>query len=244
MGCFIAFDGNTRLGLTTTTVYGKQLAWIGNVIVDKSHRGERIGQSLVRRALSFLQRANIKRIALYCFKEHESFYEGLGFVKDKPFLRLKRTARAKHLRSHVEFEHTLSLSRLIAADRKAFGADRSRLIRAVLSEKFAWYLGSSDKSYRTSYIMAKDYDNYYELGPWVCIGQLRDFPSQMIARALTMTGRVPVEVSCLQENRTACETLRANGFRKVREGYRMSFGKRVRIGDDRLQFALGFLDKG
>jgi ribosomal protein S18 acetylase RimI-like enzyme len=243
-GCFIAFDGKTRLGLTTTTVYGKQLAWIGNVIVDKSHRGERIGHSLVRHALSVLQRADVKRIALYCFKEHKSFYEGLGFVENKSFLRLKREARANRLESRVEFEHSLSLSELIAADTKAFGADRSKLIRAVLADKVAWYLGSSDKNSRTSYLMAKDYGKYCELGPWVCVGGLRDAPSQMIARALTITGRVPVEVSCLQENKIALEALKANGFRKVREGYRMSFGRRVRIGDDRSQFALGFLDKG
>jgi GNAT superfamily N-acetyltransferase len=243
-GCFIAFDGSRRLGLTTTTIYGKQLAWIGNVIVDKSHRGERIGQSLVKHALSYLRRMRLKRIALYCFKERKSFYEGLGFVENKPFLRLKRTARAKRLGSQVEFEHPLPLSRLLAADMKAFGADRSRLVRAVLAEKVAWYLGSSQSNSSTCYLMAKDYGNYCELGPWVCVGQLRDVPSQMIARALTITGRVPVEVSCLQENKMALEALKANGFRKVREGYRMSFGRRVRIGDDRSQFALGFLDKG
>jgi GNAT superfamily N-acetyltransferase len=154
-GCFIAFDGNLRLGLTTTTVYGK-VAWIGNVIVDKDHRGERIGQGLVKHALLFLQRLNLKQIALYCFKEHKRFYEGLGFVEDKPFLRLKRPARAKRFRSQVEFEHPPSLGRLLAADTKAFGADRSRLIRAVLAEKVAWYLGSSQSNSSISYLMSKD----------------------------------------------------------------------------------------
>jgi GNAT superfamily N-acetyltransferase len=243
-GCFIAFDGNTRLGLTTTTVYGKEVAWIGNVIVDKDHRGERVGQRLVKHALSFLQRLNLKHIALYCFKEHKRFYEGLGFVVDKPFLRLKRPARVKRLSSQVEFGHPLSLTRLFAADMKAFGADRSTLIRSVLAEKVAWYLGSSLSTSSISYLVAKDYEDYFELGPWVCVGPLRDDPSQMIARALTIAGPVPVEVSCLQENMIAFDALAANGFRKVRDGYRMCFGKKMRIGNDRSQYALGFLDKG
>ncbi len=56
-GCFIAYDGITRTGLTTTTVYGKELAWIGNVIVDGEHRGKHIGQSLVEHAVAFLQKS-------------------------------------------------------------------------------------------------------------------------------------------------------------------------------------------
>jgi GNAT superfamily N-acetyltransferase len=244
-GCFIAFDGKSRLGLTTTTVYGRQLAWIGNVIVDANHRGEHIGQSLVEHALSFLQRLKVRKIALYCFKQHKRFYEGLGFVQDKPFLRLKRTPDgAKRFTNQDEFEHPPALSRVIAADMKAFGADRSRLIRAVLAEKAAWYLGSSQSISNTSYLMVKDYADYCELGPWICIGRLGYDPSQIIGRALALAGPVPVEVSCFQENKIALDAFMKKGFLEVRKGYRMFFEKRTRVGDDHSQYALGFLDKG
>lgn len=244
-GCFIAYDGSTRLGLTTATIYGRKLAWIGNVIVDKNHRGKHVGQSLVRHVVSSLQKSRAKHIALYCFREHEKFYENLGFVKDRPFLRLRRNARkAEYPKNPIHFRRLPSLSRVIAADKEAFGADRSKLIRAVLAEKAGWYLGSSRGISSTSYLMVKEYSEDCEFGPWICINPLRDDPSEMIARALTMIRSVPVEISCLRENRTALETLKTNGFRTIREGYRMFFGEKARIGNDSLQYALGFLDKG
>jgi hypothetical protein len=192
-----------------------------------------------------LQKSRAKHIALYCFKEHERFYENLGFVRDRPFLRLRRNApEAEDPKNPIQFRRAPSLSRIIAADKEAFGADRSELIRAVLAEKAGWYLGSSQGISSPSYLLVKEYSEDCEFGPWICIDPPRDHPSEMIARALTMIRSVPVEISCLRENRVALKTLKTNGFRTIREGYRMFFGEKARIGNDRLQYALGFLDKG
>jgi ribosomal protein S18 acetylase RimI-like enzyme len=244
-GCFIAYDGNTRLGLTTTTIYGRELAWIGNVIVDRNHRGKHVGRGLVEHAVSFLKKSSTRHIALYCYKEHKEFYENLGFVKDKSFIRLRRKAEGvKHLKNQVEFHRPPSLNRVIAADKKAFGADRSKLIRAVLAEKAGWYLDSSRGILSASYLMVKEYADDCELGPWICIDPSRDDPREMIGRALAIIEPVPVEVSCLRENQIALQTLKTNDFRTVREGYRMFFEEKAQIGNDSSQYALGFLDKG
>jgi ribosomal protein S18 acetylase RimI-like enzyme len=85
-GCFITHDGTSRLGLLTTTTYGRELAWIGNVIVDREHRGKHIGNRMVEHAVSFLRKLGVRHIALYCFSENVRFYENLGFARDKPFL--------------------------------------------------------------------------------------------------------------------------------------------------------------
>ncbi len=244
-GCFIAYDGITRTGLTTTTVYGKELAWIGNVIVDEGHRGKHIGQSLVEHAVSFLQKSGVRHIALYCFSEHERFYENLGFVKDSSFLRLRRSAaRAKHPKNPPQFLRPPLLTKVMAADRKAFGADRSKLILDVLREKAGWYIGSGRDASSASYLMSREYPDDCEIGPWICTNPLRDEPGEMLSRALAIIRPVPVEISCLQQNRGAVHTLKANHFRKVREGYRMFFEQRTEIGNDTSQYALGFLDKG
>lgn len=244
-GCFVAYDGIIRLGVTTTTIYGKELGWIGNVIVDEDHRGKHIGHSLVEHAVSFLEKSSVRHIALYCFKEHVKFYENLGFVKDRSFLRLRRNAgRVEHLENQVDFQRPPSLTRVIAADKRAFGADRSKLIQDVLSEKAGWYLGSSRDVSCTSYLTVREYPDMCEFGPWICINPLRNEPSRMISRALAMIRPVPVEVSCLQENRRSLQTLKSNDFRIVREGYRMFFKERAHIGKDSAQYALGFLDKG
>lgn len=135
-GCFVASEGNNRLGITTTTVYGKKLGWIGNVIVNNKHRGKHIGRTLVTHSVSYLQKSRVKHIALYCYDPNVRFYHSLGFVKDRSFVRLRRNARSE--RKAVKAGNFLpppSLSRLLAADKKAFGADRSKLIRTCLWRK-------------------------------------------------------------------------------------------------------------
>jgi predicted GNAT family N-acyltransferase len=244
-GCFVAYEGITRIGVTTTTIYGKELGWIGNVIVDKDYRGKHIGNSLVEHAVSFLRRSSVRHIALYCFKEHVRFYENLGFVRDRSFFRLRRSAiTIEHLKNQVNFQRRPSLARVIATDKKAFGADRSKLIRDVLSKKAGWFLGLSRDHSCVSYLMVREYSDMYEFGPWISIDSSLNEENEMIRRALAMIRPVPVEASCLQENQRPLQTLKTNDFRIVREGYRMFFKERAHIGKDSAQYALGFLDKG
>jgi len=244
-GCFLAYDGTRKLGLTTTTTYGKKLAWIGNVIVHKNYRGKHIGRALVEHATMQLQETGVEHIALYCYKEQASFYDNLGFARDRPFVRLRRNAaKVEHLREESEFKRPPPIAKLLAADMQAFGADRSKLIRAVLTDDAGWILGISHGISSTSYLMVKESVEECELGPWICLHPSRDEPSRMIYQALIRVGSVPVEVGCFRGNRPAMRILKNNGFRTVREGYRMFFQERAKIGDEKAQYGLGFLDKG
>jgi ribosomal protein S18 acetylase RimI-like enzyme len=244
-GCFVAYDGIRKLGITTTTAYGKKLAWIGNVIVHRNYRRRHIGRALVGQATLHLQKTGVQHIALYCYKEQMSFYEKLGFVRDKPFLRLRRNAaNVGHLGKESNLQRPPLMVKLLAADMQAFGADRSKLIRAVLADDAGWILGSSRGISSICYLMVKESTDECELGPWICLHPSRGEPSRMIRQALIRVGNVPAEVGCLLANRPAMRTLRMNGFRVIRQGYRMFFQERTKIGDDNAQYGLGFLDKG
>jgi hypothetical protein len=244
-GCFIAYDEIAKLGVTTTTVYGRKLGWIGNVIVDKHYRGRNIGHTLVEHAVTHLQKARVQHIALYCYLEHVKFYEDLGFARDKPFIRMRRsTVKRELLETSNTFVHPPPVSKVLAADKRAFGADRSKLIHAILAEKIGWILGSSRRASSASYLIVKEYGKECELGPWICTDPSRDDPNEMMSRALNKIGSVPVEVSCMRGNWKAVKVLKANHFRTVRTGYRMFFNETAHLGDDEEQFALGFLDKG
>src|SRR3990172_111100 len=244
-GCFIAYEGAKKLGLTTTTIYGRKLAWIGNVIVDWEYRGMHIGRNLVEHAVVLLKKSRIQNIALYCFKENVDFYENLGFVKDAPFLRMRRKtkSRAAGVNWRV-FDHAPSLQALLLADKRAFGADRSRLVRDVLAKRAGWCVGSARKKISLSYLMIREYRDMCELGPWVCLNPPRSEPERMLNLALSEVGELPTEVSCLERNKNAIRLMEVKGFRTLREGYRMFFRDRARIGNDKAQYALGFLDKG
>ncbi len=244
-GSFVAIDGLRRVGLLTTTSYGRKLGWIGNVIVDREHRGKRIGNTLVQNAIEHLHRARVKNIALYCFDENVRFYRRLGFVRDTPFVRLQRKPKPFRPSPPQEtLKPSLPLRALLSADRKAFGADRSRLIQMVLGMKAGWYIGFTDRTAASSYLLVKEYRDMYEFGPWVCIRPRKDQPRQILHLALTNTAEKPIEVSCLRNHKKAFALLRKNDFEIIRHGYRMYLDKVPRIGSVEANYALGFLDKG
>jgi len=244
-GCFIAYEGTKRVGLTTATLYGKTLAWIGNVIVDRHYRGKSIGPALVEHAVTFIERSRVRHVALYCFAEHVRFYERLGFVRDAQFFRMRRRPRSVETTVNVSVSHPApSLTDVLRADKLVFGADRSRLVRDVLDKKAGWYIGSIDGNGHLCYLFVREYADMCEIGPWACIDPPRGEAKMMLSRAIREVGTLPVEASCLRMNRDAHAMMTQAGFRVIREGYRMFLESRARIGNDRAQFALGFLDKG
>jgi GNAT superfamily N-acetyltransferase len=241
----IALIGAERVGLATTTSYGRTLAWIGNVIVDRKYRGRHIGQTLVQAAVEYLQRRRIAHIALYCFNDNVKFYRKFGFKKDASFMRLQRMPLLfPHASASSTSGRRLTLREVLRADKKAFGADRSRLIRTVLRTKAGWYEGISNRRSTKSFLLVKKYREMYEFGPWVCLGPGETLPRELLQLAISKTAKKPIEVSCLRSHRRSLRLLQENGFKVTNNGHRMYLGEIVKIGDDEANYAVGFLDKG
>lgn len=244
-GCFLAYSDRRKIGLATTTSYGREAAWIGNVVVEKAYRGKHIGAGLVRHAVGYLQKSGVKRIILYCFDEHVEFYKNLGFEKDARFARLRRKAKTPSYRNTENGSlHTPPTDRILSADLRAFGADRSKLIRLMLRKRIGWYVGVGHGPASTSYLFVKQYEDMCELGPWVCVKPQRGDAKQLFEIVLSKITRQPIEIACLFSHAKELALLQKHEFRITNSGYRMCFGKRRRLGDDRAQYALGFLDKG
>lgn len=93
-------------------------------------------------------------------------------------------------------------------------------------------------------MMIKEYVHDCEIGPWICVESSRSASKEMVSHALHMIGSLPIEASCLRGNHKAVEILGRFDFQPVREGHRMFFDEKASVGDDRAQYALGFLDKG
>src|ERR1044072_1365700 len=91
-GCFAARLGDRLVATTTTTTYGKTLAWIGMVLVDSQFRRLGIATSLMRRALDYLQEREIRTIKLDATPAGRTVYEGLGFVGEGLIERWQATA--------------------------------------------------------------------------------------------------------------------------------------------------------
>jgi predicted GNAT family acetyltransferase len=237
-------EAGQRVGLATTTSYGQQIAWIGNVVVRKQHRHRHIGQGLVEHAIGYLSEKRVKHIALYSFKENIPFYTRLGFAEGPRFARMRREPRsAPGMIPKWSPTDPLSLPRMLAIDQKAFGADRGRLLRLLLDASRAWYLGCKVGS-SSSYILVKGYRDMYEFGPWVSFGLGRTELDSLLLMTLDRAGAKPIEVSCPLINRKAIEIMKRRDFRVINDGRVMFYRRMTKMGQPKAIIAYGFLDKG
>lgn len=243
-GSFIGMENERRVGLATTSSYGKQIAWIGNIVVERSRRGKHIGQALVKHAIGYLEKKRVARVALYSFDENIEFYRKLGFVVGPRFARFRREGRPTLGAATEPSNHkTMPKSALLAMDKKAFGADRTRLITNLLNSGSAWYLGSSTRSKR-SYLLAKNYADMYEIGPWISFGLRRTELQSMLRLVLNKTKSRPIEIACPLTNHNVLATLSKSHFRTIKKGHMMCYRQLSKIGHSNAIVAYGFLDKG
>ena len=120
-GCFgIERDGRL-VATTTTTCYGRELAWIGMVLTAPEFRGQGLASSLMRSALEFLDGRQIQWVKLDATSMGSGVYRKLGFEDECPverWLRSAAPAKASSLAEPGKWDAAL--------DRRAFGADRRR----------------------------------------------------------------------------------------------------------------------
>lgn len=137
-GCYAALDGERLVATTTTTRYGRDLAWIGMVLVDPDHRRRGIATRLVRQGLDHLDGCEVATVKLDATPAGQPVYEALGFEVESRIERWERGAPAVERTiaggPTVEIASDSALAELLALDRLAFGADRSALLRALASD--------------------------------------------------------------------------------------------------------------
>jgi len=241
-GSFVAREGNSRVGILTSITYGKDLAWIGNVIVDRRYRRKHIGRSLMQYAVEHLKRLHVKHIGLYCFENNVEFYKKLGFVGRAQFVRLRRP------REHIKtIEHETrqrpSLSVLFYMDRKTFGADRSKLIRSWISARSGTYFGFTNHE-KSAFLFVKRYSDMFDFGPGAAFNVSEEDLRGLLVESIGYACRKPIEVSCLGRNRRMLRLLFESGFRPINRGFRMYLNNDPELGDDRSALIIGFPDKG
>lgn len=126
-GCFGAIKDRRLVGTTTTTTYGDELAWIGMVLVDPQHRRQGIAAKLMSVALDYLN-GKAATVKLDATALGQPVYEKFGFQVESL---IERWSGTGNLQSAESFGGASS-SELLALDRIAFNADRSKLIEALI----------------------------------------------------------------------------------------------------------------
>lgn len=180
-GCFIALDGKQRLGIVTTITYS-DVGWIGNLLVEKSTRRRGTGTKLVKEALEYMQKKDVKVPKLYCFPKRIPFYRRLGF-KTEINVQVMVGKGKKISFSEVKHLSENALHEMLLLDKKIFGADRSRLLCRLHQEFPKNCFAAYYKKKFVGYIMANGSEDEYELGPWVCLPKYQNRYAEQLLRA-------------------------------------------------------------
>jgi ribosomal protein S18 acetylase RimI-like enzyme len=186
-GCFVLFHGQKRLGTATSISFGKA-GWFGNLVVKEDFRRKGAGKLLVKHIIKYLKSKGVETIGLYAYPHLIGFYESLCFKSDLEFSVLKgKAATSSTAQENVRNATRQDLPEIIAFDSKYFGANRQKLLEAILIDTDNSCYVATEKSSVTGYIAAKVNGEMTEVGPLICRANHEE---EAVLLLKTMLGRL------------------------------------------------------
>ena len=219
-------DGNV-VGTVTAVSYGRELAWIGMMLVDPAYRRRGIARDLMKFALAYLEGAEVETIKLDATDMGYPLYESLGFLDECPIERWSGIADAvpqesaskesasKDPRLLVEVEEVAAL------DEEAFGVDRIEVL-------YSLQRGCREECWEApdGYVMARPGSNAHFLGP--CVAREPGQARALIEAVLAKHPGEKVFWDILPDNELArdlAEELEFSCARKLRRMWRPGVGE-------------------
>ncbi|UCE11105.1 MAG: GNAT family N-acetyltransferase [Candidatus Thorarchaeota archaeon] len=220
-GCFVCEVSGESIGMVMTTRYDR-IAFLGNLIISESFRGEGRGEDLTKHALTYLENAGVETVMLDSVERAVPLYERLGF---------RRACRSLRLRGSIESEPSESLktatrndlSSISEIDRKHIGADRVRFLESGLmsSNSIGRVMELQDRI--AGYIFATKKTDFVWLGPWILSDELsRD--EEMLRDAAALHAIDSQRVGVLETNSRALSCFQKCGLEITGFSWRMVRG--------------------
>lgn len=221
-GCF-GVDCDERLAATATLLcFDTTLAWIGMVLTHRDYMRRGFARALMTAALDEAKGRGVRTVKLDATDQGRPLYESVGFIDEQPVERWSSAAGvAVSTRDEAAEEIPWTL------DAEAFGADRSRFIRALAPP-----VAACDNGYAIERPGARA--SYF--GPLVTSDPER-FRLQPAGPA------IPCFWDLLPSNAPARALASSLGFQPVRHLVRMRFGPPLQTRDD-LVFAIAGFEAG
>ena len=230
-GCFVAEWEGAPAGTVTTTSYGKELAWIGMVIVHPDFRRRGIATALVKAAIEYLRDCGVRCIKLDATRDGVEVYERLGFQAEYDLSRWEGTLEA--LKKDYS-DKVLSLP--MDFDSEAFGIDRSDWLAALAKDAQTIRLAIDSNGKPSAYGMIRTGSRANYLGP-ICAADKAT--GRAVAESLLSSLEGFTFWDIPEANTTATELAESFGFKRLRHLLRMWMGDECIRGIPELQFALG-----
>src|SRR4030095_72959 len=234
-GCFCATDNGEVVATTTTTTYGRELAWIGMVLVDLEYRRRGLATRLMDVALEYLNRQGSETIKLDATPAGRLVYESLGFREESLVERWE--GLSTQYKNDVSKASNGMRSQLLELDRHEFGADRTTLLDQLIADAcLKPGFVTDDDGRLIGYGLARRGTVATYLGPI-----LAERPSAAASLLDDILGQLSDQRIYVDLNTTfgsGRKLLNDRGFAKQRDLIRMSYGKEKQAGSSPAIFAI------
>jgi len=227
-GCFVTeVDGVVR-GTAATIIYEGRFAWVGMVLVDPEHRGHGIGTTLLKKCIDYLDSIRVPCIKLDATPLGKPLYEKLGFVAEYELERwtLKRSSVELSNPDSSDPDEAMPaalLEHVLKADREAFGADRSAVLRSVNRDEPLFTDGVWNAGGMENYAFGRHGSFADHLGPWIAKDE--ETGKRLLDRFLAQSSRETVVTDCSKANPFVKRLLKDRGFEYARTLTRMFRGR-------------------
>ena len=219
-GWFLALQNETPVGMVGATLYAT-FAQVGMMAVHPHAQRQGVGLALMEHLLAWLEGWHVPRVMLDASAAGQPLYEKLGFVAYNQVYVLQRRNGLSlcGYTLRVEPVSIQDLDELVAYDTDGFGADRGRVLYALLTTfpERAFMLRDKEGQI-TSYVFAQA----NRIGPWVA--QHPQDAQVLLQAALSLPYAGTVSVVAPEENPAAFELLGRYGFETVRVNRHMGRG--------------------
>ena len=227
-GCFVLFDESAPVGISTCISYGK-IGWFGNLVVQENYRKKGAGTILLQRSIEYLRHGKVETVGLYAYPHLIGFYEHFGFKIDMDFSVLKGKPVSFTVSEVVREAKSRETPEILALDSQCFGADRSKLLKPILSRMNNLCFVSVRNAEIVGYVAAKVYQDMAEVGPLVCKENHADVAVPLLKTVLCRLCGLDLDVfMCVSGKQNAImDVLLESGFKKDFGVVRMFLGPAV-----------------
>ena len=211
-GCFVYEADGRPVGSATVVCFGRDLAWIGMVLVLPSHRRRGIARTLMEHCVAYCRERQIACVTLAATDMGRPLYAALGFEDEQPIERWGVTACAVAAPRPPRLE---SVEAIAALDRAAFGADRTPMLELLLNRFPDQAFGDE-----RGYAMGRPGWNAAFVGP--VVAEDAATARLLISGLLAQRAGEPAFWDILPRHEAAANLARELGFQPLRKLMRMA----------------------
>lgn len=219
-GVFLASRDGTPASMVASIIYS-DYAYVGLMGIHQDFQRQGLGLALMEHLLTWMEEQKVPLVKLDASPSGQPLYEKLGFVPLEEvyvFQRSKSQLDGQRPKG-IQLIMPQHLDLVTTSDTRAFGADRSRLLGALLElypERA--FLTQDEHKKVTGYLIAQP----KRIGPWIMNESGDSEP--LLCQALSLPFKGTVSVVTPAENINAVSLLQRFGFQITRVNRHMAYG--------------------